>query len=233
MNPMNQLALYRPYGQQAEGSVTVAEMPTAGNTVTINGDVYTFGTTFEGSTRYQVAANLAAAINAERNIYGHRHNQTTLIRLYAAQYFGTIVKIFATAPGTAGNAITLATNNATAFTVSGATLADGAAGTSVVMTVGSPSVAAATELTFSVGTVTLGAGATKLNATELMVRYLYIHVLATEENINIGDSVSQTIPVVKGGGWGPIKVEPEFKFDIAKFYASGTVAKTVEFLYAV
>lgn len=139
MNP--QIPYYRTHGLQATGTVTVIAMPTVGNTVTIDGTAYTFGTSFTGRNLIEVAEGLAAVINSQRNSPDLNLNGTQPLRSHYATYFGTVVRIVAAVPGTAGNAMTLATSNASAFTVSGAVLSGGTAAPSTA-----PSTATATQL---------------------------------------------------------------------------------------
>lgn len=106
---------------RATGNVTFGGLPVAGETVTINGEIYTaraaralpFEFTIGGDAE-ATADNLLAAINIDGDL---------------DTYFPTdagvgVVTITATVPGTAGNAITLA-EAATNTTVSGALLTGG------------------------------------------------------------------------------------------------------------
>jgi hypothetical protein len=123
MNPG--IVYYRPEGEPASGTVTFAAIPTAGDSVTVNGTAYVFGTDFfnQGNSVNAVAEGLAAAINADRH-RNHLHVNTSLIRPYYAVYYGNKVVIVAVAPGSAGNAITLAKSGAN-ISVSGSTLSGG------------------------------------------------------------------------------------------------------------
>jgi len=105
---------------RATGNVTFGGLPVADETVTINGEVYTFkaarAAAFEvtiGADAEATADNLLAAINLDGN---GTYNPTDA---------GVgVVTITAAAPGVAGNAVTLA-ESATNTTVSGATLTGG------------------------------------------------------------------------------------------------------------
>jgi hypothetical protein len=110
----------------ATGTVTFSTaVPTAGETVTINGQAFTFraaadvDTPFEvaiGATLAETATNLKDAINANRNDLGHDDPIT------ATSSAGVVT---VRAPGDAGEAVTLAEAGAN-IAVSGANLASGA-----------------------------------------------------------------------------------------------------------
>jgi hypothetical protein len=113
--------------------ITFAGQPTSGDTITINGAVYTFvnvlttGTQVQiGSTLAQTMTNFVAAVNASAE--ADPSGQYTAAGLipnadaWASVFSATVVRIFANAIGTAGNAITLAKSGAN-ITVGGATLA--------------------------------------------------------------------------------------------------------------
>lgn len=121
------LPSYRPFGQPAEGYVLfgINKQPVSGQTVTINGDVYVFGTDFNGNSAMDAASSLASAVNADPN--NDLSSNDVIAKPYFAAFYGRKVKILATEPGTGGNSITLATNVGSA-TLSGATLAGGTNG---------------------------------------------------------------------------------------------------------
>ena len=125
---------YRSDGHPAAGHLTVsANMPpVVGNTVTIGGDVYTFGTDFLGSDPLAIAMSLVAAINAEPNNELNALPNTKLVKSYYAVFYGRKIVLVATFPGTGGNAMGIATNNSAAFAVSGATFTGGTAANAVV-----------------------------------------------------------------------------------------------------
>lgn len=124
---------YWSNGLQASGYITVNGVPANGATVTINGDVYTFGTDFMGNFANDISDALVAAINADEADIEHTGVGPKPIRVYFAAQYGNRVWIGASSPGTAGNAFTLATSDATNFTVSGATLSGGTAGPSTTV----------------------------------------------------------------------------------------------------
>lgn len=108
----------------ATGTVTFSTaVPTAGETVTINGKVITFRAAADededevtiGATLNATAANLAAFINEHRNEFGIAGGVTATVN-------AAVVTV--RSPGTAGNAVTLAEAGAN-IAVSGATLANG------------------------------------------------------------------------------------------------------------
>lgn len=127
MNPG--VEYYRPFGLQAAGYLTVLHVPEVGDTVAIAGVTYTFGTDFFGQSVNEVALSLASTINADR-AYFHVNpaKQLNPSRSVYAIFYGNIISIIASVPGTAGNSLALVTSNALAITVSGATLSGGAAG---------------------------------------------------------------------------------------------------------
>lgn len=111
----------------ATGSIIVASLPTAGDTVTIGGTVVTFvavnpvgNQVAIGATTAATAAALAALLIGSTDV--------NLVK-FSYSVAGSTVTTTAVAAGTGGNALTLATNDATAFTVSGATLTGGVANT--------------------------------------------------------------------------------------------------------
>lgn len=124
--PWNPLADSDAPAAFASGTVTFSTaVPTAGETVTINGQAFTFRAAnavddpFEvaiGGTLAETATNLKNAINANRNDLNHDDPIT-------ATSSGAVVTV--RAPGDAGEAVTLAEAGAN-IAVSGATLANGA-----------------------------------------------------------------------------------------------------------
>lgn len=111
----------------ATGTVTFSTaVPTAGETVTINGDVFTFRAAVDADTPYEVAigatltetaTNLKNAINANRMNFGVESGSGVI----ATSSAGVVTVKSA---GTAGNAVTLAEAGAN-IAVSGATLSGG------------------------------------------------------------------------------------------------------------
>lgn len=127
------------YGKTfATGSITVAALPSAGDTVTIQGTVVTFvaanpvgNQVVIGTTIAATAQNLAAFLigSADANLIKMTYSVS-----------GAVVTATSAAAGVI--AYTLATSNAVAFTVSGATLTGGTANTGNA-TVGTMSAGAA------------------------------------------------------------------------------------------
>lgn len=123
--PWNPLADGDVPDAYASGTVTFATaVPTAGETVTVAGDVFTFRAAADvdqpyevaiGATLAETAANLANAINAHRMDFGVANG-------VIATAAGGVVTV--KSAGTAGNAVTLAEAGAN-IAVSGATLAGG------------------------------------------------------------------------------------------------------------
>lgn len=110
----------------ATGTLTVGTNPSNNETIVINGVTITFKTVAGGPAEVQIGAtttatafNLATVLNASTNP-----------SLEAATYTsaGAVVTVTFGAPGTAGNAYTLANSSGGNVTRSGATLAGGAAG---------------------------------------------------------------------------------------------------------
>lgn len=118
----------------ATGSVVVAAVPSNGDTVTIGGTVVTFVTppgnwndeapagnnVYIGTTTAQTAQNFAAFLNGSTD--------SNLVK-FGYTLSGSTVNLTAKQIGTAGNALTLATSDTGAFTLSGATLSGGTANT--------------------------------------------------------------------------------------------------------
>lgn len=121
--PHNVLPDYRPYGDPARGLITILKNLNAGDTITINGDVYTFGIDFTGENFSRAAASLVSAIRGEGN---ETYYATTakVFRNYSAYLVGNAIVVFCSQPGTGGNAFTLATST-TSVQLSGATFTGG------------------------------------------------------------------------------------------------------------
>lgn len=124
----------------ASGTATLASNPQANDTLTINGVAITFvaanpvgAEVLIGADAPTTAASLAALINGVPD----STDPDTLLPVYGtealagtgvtASVASNVVTLHAVAPGTAGNAITLASTSGGRVTVSGATLAGGAA----------------------------------------------------------------------------------------------------------
>jgi hypothetical protein len=109
----------------ATGSITVAAVPTAGDTVTIGGTAVTFvaanpvgNQVVIGATAVATAQNLAAFLIGSTD--------SNLVK-FTYSVAGAVVTTNAAALGTGGNSLTLATSDSAAFTLSGATLSGGTA----------------------------------------------------------------------------------------------------------
>lgn len=142
MLPLPDDLYYMPYGRPAVASVTFLNPAITGNTLTINGVIYTFGTdwgsrfsgTFTpnyvpGSSVRDLAELINGVDDQGRGSLAILPNATVFAR--AA---GSKLLLFAREPGTAGNSYTLSTNNSAAFVVSGATFSGGSAGTGLTVT---------------------------------------------------------------------------------------------------
>jgi hypothetical protein len=127
----------------ASGTVTFTGQPANNDTVTINGVVITFKTSGATGAQVNIGATAGATVTNFVNLINgtpDSTNDTTGLTVEGndplagtgvtatVDATGLIVTLHAVAPGTAGNSITL-TEAATNVTVSGATLAGGAAET--------------------------------------------------------------------------------------------------------
>lgn len=228
MNP-GLLDYYRVAGQPATGTVTVVSMPAVADTVTINGIVYTYGSDgWIGRNMTEVAQYLAAAINADRNRMQF-HAQTNPINAVYAVYYGNVVRIIATEPGTSGNSITQATSNSTAFVVSGATLASGAGPTSV--TTGAPRRCTWVKGTAYTSSVTPNIP-TVIGGT-LYVRYVKLVARAANtDSITVGPSSAADMETVSVGL--PVVISPPegTSFNLGAWYGSSpTASQTFDIYY--
>ncbi|HOQ61581.1 MAG TPA: hypothetical protein PKZ08_13235 [Vicinamibacterales bacterium] len=125
--PWNPLADSDNPNAWATGTVTFSTaVPTAGETVTVNGDVFTFRAAVDADTAYEVAigatltetaTNLTAAINLNRMNFGVESGSGVI----ATSSAGVVTVKSA---GVAGNAVTLAEAGAN-IAVSGGTLSGG------------------------------------------------------------------------------------------------------------
>lgn len=111
----------------ASGTITLAALPAAGDTVTIGGTVVTFVAANPVGNQVLIGATIAAtAQNLEAFLAGSA--DANLIK-FTYSVNAAVVTLTAAAIGTGGNALALATSNAVAVTLSGATLTGGAANT--------------------------------------------------------------------------------------------------------
>lgn len=128
------LAVLGATAGSATGTVTFSTaVPSADDTVTVNGRVYTFKAAVDetadevliGGTLAETAANLAAAINATEASAGVLFGSaTTQNEDVVATVSGAVTTVIANNPGDEGNAITLA-KSGTNIAVSGANLTGG------------------------------------------------------------------------------------------------------------
>lgn len=117
--------------KRATGTVTpgtAGDVPVAGDTITVNGVVFTAvdGAVVLGEATFDVSGNTAAqcaSIAAQVSGYA----SPLLTGRVAARASATVVTFYAVEQGTGGNAITLGTSDNTRLAKSGATLANGAA----------------------------------------------------------------------------------------------------------
>lgn len=230
MNPG--IDYYRPFGQPAQGGITIASLPTTGDAVAIDGVTYAYGTHFFGNDLFRIAESLASAINADRSRQ-HLHIASSVIRSTYAVFIGTTVVIVATVPGTAGNSITLTTDNATAFVLSNATLEGGTAGSVSITgdTYIEVSAASLTKLTLVTATKTIGAAAAPLAAAP--TKCVGLHLYAEPANVGtstIGSSTLQKWPLVKGA-WSTFHPPSVTAIDLNDIYLAGTLNDTVHILY--
>jgi hypothetical protein len=116
---------------RATGTITFTGLPVAAETVTVNGQVYTFRAAVAvandvliGVDGSATASNLSAAINAGAGSGTAYGTGTVANAGVTASVVAGVVTVSARVPGTGGNAITLA-ESATNVAVSGATLTGG------------------------------------------------------------------------------------------------------------
>ena len=124
-----EITKYAGQGLQAFASLEVLRVPTGTPKVTIAGVDYTFGTHFVGITPEKIAVHLVRAINAEPSMFGD-HGLLPVPKSYRAIWTGKHVVLVALVPGTAGNTLTLTTDETVTFAVSGGTFSGGVAGVS-------------------------------------------------------------------------------------------------------
>jgi hypothetical protein len=123
----------------ASGTIVVAAVPTAADTVTIAGTAVTFVAANPVGNQVLIGATAAAtAVNFVNFLIGS--GDTNLVKC-TYSLSGSTITVTAAAIGTGGNALTLATSDVPAFTLSGATLSGGTANAGTA-TVGSISAGA-------------------------------------------------------------------------------------------
>lgn len=130
----------------ASGNLTIVTLPLANDTVTVNGVVITFVASGATGAQVNIGADIPTTANSLAALINGVPDSTdpnTLYTIYgtaplagtgvSATTTGTtgVVSVYANAPGTTGNAVTLATSSVR-VTVSGATLTGGAAESDIV-----------------------------------------------------------------------------------------------------
>lgn len=162
MNPLPETLFYMAFGRPSTASVIFKPVVAVGNTLTINGTAYTYGTNwgppqggpYSTTTSVRELSNL---INGQ-----DQDSRGSMLGAPHATVFsraaGDTLLLFAREPGTNGNSLTLATNNASAFTLSGGSFSGGtsAPGTQGKQSSNAPS--SFTILTATGDVFTLGAG---------------------------------------------------------------------------
>ncbi len=116
-------------GVKATGLITVATVPTAGESISVNGQVFNFVTTPVLPTDIAIEATVAAQATAIAEVISAQLNLGV-----AAVASAATVALTYNWYGIAGNSIALAANAATNITVSGATLTGGTAATHMQVT---------------------------------------------------------------------------------------------------
>lgn len=191
-NIIENMDLYRPFGQPAFATAQFKTVPSSGVTITINGDVYTTGTEFSGATTpVRAAQGLTAAIRADVE-YSYINATKQFIRPYSAKFYNDTVFIFATAPGSAGNAMTIATSDTSSVNLSGATFSGGTDATSSSST--SPTFGG-TPIDAAALSITSGGTSQTVFAANASRRYLIIQNLSSDELwVNFGAAATQDKP---------------------------------------
>lgn len=195
-NFLRQMPVYQPSGTPAFAWVKVLNVPPVGTTITINGDVYTFGTDFFGNSAAQVLRSLVSAVRADQNEANEvAPTNVNFFRAYYSQFSGSYCVLFAVVPGPGGNALTLATSNPSVITISGGTFTGGATGSSAD---------SSGPLTDASGTIAAGGTAQSALAANPSRKYLFISNLDADILwVNFGAvaavSTPGSIPVLQNG----------------------------------
>lgn len=201
---------YMPEGLPASGLITIASIPAAASTVTIDGVVYTAGTNFRVAgarnileTIEDVARSLTAAINdePEDRIDAVAGDTITPLKSVYAKQYGNQVLIVSRVPGVAGNSIALATSAALVYVLSGATLSGGTAGGPLGSIVTTTTPGAYTKRTT---TITAGGTSQQLMAANAARKVLFVaNPFDVSETIHVeigGAAVAdRCIPILPGG----------------------------------
>lgn len=174
-NPGTLMSAYRTHGKPATAKINIKRVPTTGiETVTINGDVYTYGIEFTGTTTSDIAQQLADVING---VWITDRNQPITDKLsqpikdYWALAYNNTVQLIACTPGAGGNALTLATSTTATFGLSAATFTGGAGSTAgVAASVGSSTGLKTSQTSLAANTSRLWWGIVNCNTAALNVR---------------------------------------------------------------
>jgi hypothetical protein len=195
MRQIRNLPLYRPNGTPAYGWIQIPQNPLNGDSVTINGDVYNYGTDFVGLSAAQALRSLCEAINADQEEANEVNpTNTNFFRTYYAELRGSYIVVFCTVPGTAGNSFTLATSNANRIAVSGATFSGGTSG----------SIVAANGGALIDGSGTIAAGGTAQQAIAALLGRVYLYV----QNLDAAETLYVNFGAVATAGAGSIQLLP-------------------------
>lgn len=222
MLPLPDDLYYMPYGRPAVATVTFVGTPAAGNTLTINGVVYTFGTDwgsrFSGSFTPNYVPGSSVRDLAELINGVDDQGRGSLALLPNATVFaraaGNKLLLFAREPGTAGNSYTLSTNNSAAFVVSGATFSGGTAGSAgggsavtiangADVALGSKEDVAQTDVNAAASLIAFTKGSiatvlTAINRLDLLLVSLGVPGNAAITDYTISDSTANEIAILKG-----------------------------------
>lgn len=229
MNPG--IEYYRPFGQPSSGYYIFVSNPAKGATLTVNGVAFVVGTDFGlGATKSETAQNFAMAVNADRARYAHAHDEVSIIRDVFAVFLGDRVVIIATAPGTAGDAYTLASDT-TAVTVSGATLSGGAAGAAIAATAAAPVYTACTLLTWGDFVKTVAAVADTLTPISTFYRQAILSAAASNAGTAYFGPNSTCRHSLFPGTSYFIPMIPGAVYNMAAWYVKGTAGDTVTVLW--
>jgi hypothetical protein len=140
---MNPSIPYWPWGTPAVGKVTFVKSPEAGVVITIDGVDYALNADgsderFNARDEYEAAVALAAAVNGDSGQISKAPNSKNPVKKVFAIHYGNVVAIVARVPGISGNDIAMSVAGAgTPATVTvDATLAGGADGQTIELTVG-------------------------------------------------------------------------------------------------
>lgn len=161
----------------ATGTITVAAVPAAGDTLTVFGTVITFVAANPVGNQVMIGGadlggnppavpTIAGTVTALADFLAGSTDANLIKGTYSVA--GAVITATAAVVGTAGNALTLATSNAVAFTLSAATLTGGTANTGAE-TIGTISAGAAVKAGAYTITLTSATAATVEDPTGLLI----------------------------------------------------------------